>query len=150
MAEELTLRVITPEKVLVDTGASSVRVPATDGSMGIFPRHAGMVAALDPGQLTYRVGSETHDLFVAGGFAEVRDNTLRILTPAGEPPTDIDVERAREAEKRARERLKPRRTGVTAEEAEIDLVRAQASLRRSLMRQKIYGYGSRTGSGAGH
>ncbi len=145
MADELTLRVITPEKVLVDTGASSVRVPATDGSMGIFPRHAGMVAALAPGQLTYKAGGETHELFVAGGFAEGRDNTLRILTPAGEEPEAIDVERAKEAERRARERLKPSRTDVTAAEARIDLARADAALRRALMRQKVYGYGSKRG-----
>jgi F-type H+-transporting ATPase subunit epsilon len=145
MAEELTLRVITPEQVLVDTSASSVRLTATDGSMGIFPHHAGMVAALAPGGLTYKAGSEVHELFVAGGFAEVRDNTLRILTPAGEPPEEIDVERAKEAEVRARERLKPRRSDMTAEEAKLDLVRANAALRRSLMRQKVYGYGSKRG-----
>jgi F-type H+-transporting ATPase subunit epsilon len=142
---ELTLRVITPEKVLVDTSASSVRVPATDGSMGIFPRHAGMVVALEPGLLVYKVGNESHELFVAGGFAEVRKNTLRILTPAGEPPAAIDVERARAAEERARARLKPARTGMTAAEAEIDLARADAALRRALMRLKVHGYGSKQG-----
>lgn len=140
MAEELTLRVITPEKVLIDTNASSVRVPATDGSMGVFPRHASMVAALGEGQLSYTVGGASHDLFVAGGFAEVRDNTLRILTPAGERPEEIDLDRARESERRARERLKPRRTDMTAEEAKVDIARANAALRRAIMRLKVRGY----------
>lgn len=145
MAEELTLRIITPERTVVDTPASSVRMPATDGSMGVFPRHAAMVAALDAGELLYKQDGKEHQLFVAGGFAEVRDNTLRILTPAGEQPEEIDVERAQQAEARARERLKPQRTDVTAEEAEVDIARAQAALRRAMMRLKVYGYASKQG-----
>ena len=43
----LTLRIITPEEVVLDETVDSVSVTATDGSMGIHPRHAGMVAALD-------------------------------------------------------------------------------------------------------
>ncbi len=145
MAEELTLRIITPERTVVDTPASSVRIPATDGSMGIFPRHAAMVAALDAGELFYKQDGKDHQLFVAGGFAEVRDNTLRILTPAGEKPEEIDVERAKQAEARARERLKPLHVGLTADSPEIDLLRANTALRRSLMRLKVYGYGSKGG-----
>jgi len=139
MASELTLRVITPEKVVIDTTATSVRVTATDGSMGIFPRHAPMVAALDAGPLSFTANGREHMLFVAGGFAEVRGNTLRILTAAGEDPSEIDVERARSAEERARERLKPARTGMTAAEAKIDIARANAALRRAIMRLKVHG-----------
>jgi F-type H+-transporting ATPase subunit epsilon len=139
MAEELTLRVITPERMVVDTPATSVQIPAIDGSMGVFPKHAAMVAALDSGMMTYTVGGAIHSIFVAGGFADVRDNTLRILTPAGEPPEEIDEDRAREAEARARERLKPRRSDMTADEAAVDIVRANAALHRAIMRLKVRG-----------
>lgn len=141
MAEELTLRVITPEKMVVDVPASSVQIPATDGSMGIFPKHAAMVASLDSGMLSYTSNGQTHEMFVAGGFADVRDNTLRILTPAGEPPAEIDETRAKEAEARARERLKPKRSDMTAEEAAVDIARANAALRRAIMRLKVRGGG---------
>lgn len=137
---ELTLRIITPERVVLDTTAASVRVPATDGSMGIFPRHAGMVAALDTGELVYKESGREERLFISGGFAEVRGGTIRVLTAAGERPSEIDVERARAAEERARERLKPRRTDMTAEEATVDLARASAALRRAIMRLKVHGY----------
>jgi F-type H+-transporting ATPase subunit epsilon len=140
MSKELTLRIITPERVVLDTTAASVRVPATDGSMGIFPRHAGMVAALDGGVLSYKSGGREERLFISGGFAEVRSNTVRILTSAGEKPSEIDLERAKAAEERARERLKPRRTDLTAEEATIDIARAQASLLRAIQRLKVHGY----------
>ena len=72
-------------------------------------------------------------------------NTLRILTAAGEAPSDIDVERAQQAETRARKRLKPRRDDMTAEEAQVDIARASAALRRAIMRLKVHGYGSRAG-----
>ena len=100
MPAELTLRVITPDKIALDAPVSSVRLPALDGQMGVLPRHANMVTALDTGDLIYRGpgGSEEH-LFVSGGFAEVRGGTtLRVVTEAGERPEEIDEERARAAE----------------------------------------------------
>jgi F-type H+-transporting ATPase subunit epsilon len=74
-------------------------------------------------------------MFVAGGFAEVRNNTLRIVTQAGELVGDIDVERAEASAKRARERL--RVTGTAAKAGELDSLRAQAALRRALQRMRM-------------
>lgn len=134
MAGELTLRVITPDGIVVDETAESVRFPALDGLMGVLPRHAPLVAALDSGELSYRSGGNQQSLFIAGGFAEVRDNTVRLVTQAGERADEIDEERAREAERRARERLEEARgAGVK----EIDLVRAQAALRRAMLRLSV-------------
>lgn len=131
MAPSLQLRVITPERVAVDTPVDSVRIPALDGSMGILPRHAAMVAALDVGELIYRVNGREHYVFISGGFAEVRDNAVRVVTQSGELAQEIDEKRAREAEARARERLEHVR--ATAGEP-LDLLRAELSLRRALMR----------------
>ena len=75
MADTLTLRVITPESIAVDATASAVQFPALDGGMGILPRHAAMVAALDSGALTWTEGGQEKEMFVSGGFAEVRDDS---------------------------------------------------------------------------
>lgn len=131
MAGELTLRIITPEKIALDTVADSVRVPAADGSMGILKRHAPMVAALDSGLLRFKADGQETVMFVAGGFAEVRSNTVRVVTEAGERAQEIDVERALAAEKRARERLAAR---TSPGRDPVDLLRAEASLRRAIMR----------------
>ena len=133
MAGELTLRVITPDRIALDTTADSVVFPGVDGLIGVLPRHAAMVAALDAGPLTYTAGGTKHTLFISGGFAEVRDNTVRFVTQAGELAQHIDLERAREAEKRARERLEQARAGAE----DIDFVRAEAALRRALMRLRV-------------
>jgi len=132
---KLTLRVITPDRIALDTQAEMVQVPAVDGSMGFLPRHANLVAALDLGDLTWREGGQTRHLFVSGGFVEIKGDTVRVVSEAGERPEEIDVERAREAEKRARERLdQGRGTG-----AQLDILRAELALRRAQVRLRLAG-----------
>ena len=137
----LTLRIITPESVILDEAVDSVSVTATDGGMGIFPMHAGMVTALDPGELSYKTSSGEESMFVAGGFAEVRGDTVRVLTAAGEDWTEIDEARAHEAERRARERLNV--TSSTSKLDGVDMARARASLQRALARLRLHGRRSR-------
>ena len=137
----LTLRIITPEAVVLDEVVDSVSVTATDGSMGIHPRHAGMVAALGPGELRYKTPGGEESLFIAGGFAEVRGDTVRVLTAAGERWNEIDEERAREAEKRARERLDMSKESSRRDA--VDMIRARASLQRALARIRLYSRRSR-------
>ena len=132
----LTLRIITPESVLLDTTADAVRITALDGGMGILPRHAPMVTALGAGELSYTNGGQESSLFVAGGFCEVRDNTVRVVADASERPEDIDVERAERARERAHARIHGVR--VEGEEAvDLDLVRAEFAMRKALVRMKI-------------
>jgi F-type H+-transporting ATPase subunit epsilon len=131
---QLSLRVITPEKIAVDTQVESVRLPLLDGSAGVLPRHAPMIAALDIGLLFFRTpGGPEQQMFVSGGFAEVRGDVVRVVTQAGERPEEIDEERALEAEKRARERLDRRMSGRSPGEA-IDALRAETALKRALFR----------------
>ncbi len=148
MSGSLTLRVITPDRIVVDTTVSAVKFPALDGSMGILPRHATMVAALDAGALSWTPAGEHGDpggnhggdhghMFVSGGFAEVRAGTVRIVTEASEPASEIDVERAERSAQRARERLRGGGTEISL--LEFDQLRAEGALRRALMRKLVAG-----------
>jgi F-type H+-transporting ATPase subunit epsilon len=140
MAGTLTLRVITPDRIALDTQVQSVRIPGVDGSIGILPRHAPMVAALDAGLLHYRIDGKESVLFVSGGFAEVRGENLRVVTEAGEKREEIDEARCRESEQRARARL----AGTLAPEGgePLDLDRAEASLRRAIWRLRAVAHES--------
>lgn len=135
MAGSLTLRVITPERIVLDVTADSVRFPGIDGATGILPGHAAMVAALGPGDLSFASAGQTDSMFVSGGFAEVRENTVRVVTEASEAPTDIDVDRARASAERAKERLKELTT--VAGSAKVDAARARAALQRAMARLKV-------------
>lgn len=127
----LTLRIVTPEKVVVEMAARSVRVPGEDGSFGVLPRHATMVALTDTGTLHVRDDSNQEHLFlIHDGFAEVRDNVVTILSRSAELPDQIDLERAQRAAERARELMR-------GQVADVDMVRATAALRRALMREKL-------------
>jgi F-type H+-transporting ATPase subunit epsilon len=134
MPDSITLRVITPERIALDTTASSVVLPGKDGKLGVLPRHAPLVTALAPGELVWQSGGKRERMCVSGGFAEVRDNTLRVVTEASERPDEIDVNRAKEAEQRARERLRTRSSGS---ELAFDELRAEAALYRALARQFV-------------
>ncbi len=134
MAESITLRIITPDRIVLDQQVSSVKIPALDGSMGVLPRHAPMVAALGAGELDYTTEGTEQAMFIAGGFAEVRDNTVRIVTDASESPTDIDLARADAAAERARDLLK-----ASARDSKVDMIRAEYALQRALLRRRIAG-----------
>jgi F-type H+-transporting ATPase subunit epsilon len=72
--------VVTPEKVVLEKEASMVVVPAFDGEIGILPGHAASVARLGPGELRLSTGTEKTRLFIDGGFCQVQDNVVSILT----------------------------------------------------------------------
>jgi F-type H+-transporting ATPase subunit epsilon len=135
MSGPITLRVVTPERVVLDTTVTSVIFPGLDGSTGVLKGHAPLVAALGVGELAFRdEAGQVTGLFVAGGFAEVRNDTVRIVTEASEPPTEIDLERAEEAAKRARKRIEEFQ-GVPGDD--FDLTRAEYALQRALTRQRL-------------
>ena len=128
----LTLRVITPERIAIDTEVEKVTLPLLDGEAGVLPRHAPMIAALDVGRLRFATpGGPPQEMFVSGGFAEVRGETVRVVIQSGETADEIDEERALAAEKRARERID---AGTLQGTEAIDLLRAQAALRRAILR----------------
>jgi F-type H+-transporting ATPase subunit epsilon len=129
------LRVVSPESVLLEAEVSSVRFPGGDGFFGVLPRHAAMVSLTDSGPLTSRTSAgETLEYLVHDGFAEVRGGALTILTRSAEKPADVDLERARRAAERARERIRNDRT-------KVDYARAYSALRRAIAREK---YGRRS------
>ena len=138
MAGNLTLRVITPEKIILDETVDTLRIPGIDGSMGILPRHAAMVAALDAGELRYTQGGKHTYLFVGKGFAEVRGSTVRVVTDVGEAASDIDVERAKASAERAKDRMRTRKVDGPDP---YDLLRAEAAMRRAIQRLRVAKYG---------
>ncbi len=81
---ELQVRVVSPDSVLYDGLASSVVAPAWDGTLGVLPGHAPMIALLGSGELTIdHAGGGSERFFVAGGVLKVEGNDLTILTEYG-------------------------------------------------------------------
>lgn len=105
LPSRLELRIVTPERLIVNETVDEVVLPSVEGYLGARPGHAPLLAQLDIGQITYRVGDRQHALAVAGGFAEVLRGSVQVLAESCEPAGEIDVERARADKARAEAEL---------------------------------------------
>lgn len=122
------LDVITPDKKAFSGEVKFVVVRTELGELGILPRHADLVAALEIAPLRIDLPDGTrHFMANFGGFMEIKNNVITIVTPNCELPDEIDEDRAKRAKARAEERLKSRN-------ADIDFHRAELALQRSLLR----------------
>jgi F-type H+-transporting ATPase subunit epsilon len=130
--EKLKLEVVTPAKVVVKADVDMVVAPGTQGEFGVLPGHVLFLSGLIPGELRYTSGTEKEFLAVSGGFAEISDDRVSILVDAAEKASDIDVERAKRAAERAKERMAKDRA-----REDIDFRRAEAALQRALVRLKV-------------
>jgi F-type H+-transporting ATPase subunit epsilon len=91
MAGTLRCSVVTPESSVFDEGAAQVTVPAHDGEVGILPGHARLLARLGVGELRIRQDGKTHRMFVEGGFVQVADDRVTVLTDTACAIEQIDV-----------------------------------------------------------
>ncbi len=128
---KLHLEVVTPEKVMVSEDVEIVVAPGTLGEFGVLKGHVPFLSGILPGRLRYTSGGRTERFSVTTGFAEVSNDRVSVLVDAAEKAGDIDMERAQKAEERARERLAKDRS------EDIDFLRAEAALKRAIMRIKV-------------
>jgi F-type H+-transporting ATPase subunit epsilon len=134
MAEkELLLEVVTPDRLVLSTEADVVVCPGVEGQFGVLAGHIPFLSALEIGEMYYRKGGQTEYLAVSGGFAEVTGSKVTIVAEAAEKGREIDVDRAMRAKERAEKRL------ASAKAEEVDWTRAEAALRRSMVRAKVAG-----------
>ena len=126
----IRLDIVTAERLVYSEDVDVIVAPGVDGELAILPRHAPLMTALQPGELRVKQSGEEFSLAVTGGFLEVRPDRVTVLADAAERAEEIDIERAEEAKRRAEERLGKSIT-------ETDLARAEAALRRSLIRIKV-------------
>ena len=134
MAEkQLLLEVVTPDRLVLSTEADVVVCPGVEGQFGVLPGHIPFLSALEIGEMYYKAGGKTEYLAVSGGFAEVTGEKVTIVAESAEMGREIDVERAKRALERAEKRL------AAAKTENIDWARAEAAMRRSLMRSKVAG-----------
>ena len=95
--ETFQCTVVTPERPVLDVPATFVAFPAHDGEMGVLVNRAPLVAKLGAGPLRVESGEQKHVLFIDGGFAQMVDNRLTILTEQAKTAGEIDVSAATRA-----------------------------------------------------
>ena len=76
----LTVSVVSPERTLFEGEAESIVAPAFDGQVGILTNHAPMLTLLGTGELRLTASGGDRKFTVSGGFLEVADNRVRVVT----------------------------------------------------------------------
>ena len=88
--------VVTPEETVLDSNADFVVVPLFDGEVGIARDHSPMMGRLGYGELRIRSGDQTSHHYVDGGFVQVANNVISVLTSCAMPSDQVEAEVAEE------------------------------------------------------
>lgn len=96
MADKLRLKIITPDSLVFDGEVEEIVAPGELGEFGVLPGHVPFLSALFPGRLRFRAEGSGETVFIVhGGLADVKDDTVSVLTDLAERPEDVDVSAAR-------------------------------------------------------
>ena len=101
---QLQCIVVTPEKTLRDTPAEFVAVALFDGEIGIAPGHTPLIGRLGSGEMRVTHAGKTDRYYVEGGFIEVLDNVVSVLSSRAIPAEELDERVAMEQLETARSR----------------------------------------------
>jgi len=134
VSDAIDLEIVTPERKILAVKASEVVVPGIEGYFGVLPGHAPFLTRIGVGEITYKDATGTHYLAAAEGFVEVLPNRVTILARICEPAREIDIERAREAKRRAEEAMKQ-----AAKLSDQDMLMVELSMKRALTRLLVAG-----------
>ena len=139
MAEKLSLEVVTPFRTVLNEDVNSVTLPGIEGEMGILPEHVPLLTILDAGIMSYVNGNgKTQAIAVHWGYAQVDGNNVRVLAELAETSAEIDLPRAQEAEKKAKELLQSGKpTSLDWEDEESRQKVYENKLQRSIVRQAV-------------
>jgi F-type H+-transporting ATPase subunit epsilon len=132
--ENLRCVIVTPERSVYDDMADFVAIPMYDGELGVLPGRAPLIGRLGFGELRVQKGANTHRFFLDGGFVQILDNTISLLTQRAIPEQELKVADALATLDAALER------GPTPEEQETQLkrqARARAQLRMARRREQV-------------
>lgn len=129
MKDGIHLEIATAGGTVYDDTVSYVELPFSGGSVGVLRDHAPMLGAIEDGVVTARKANGAEEFIAVNlGVANIVHNEVTLLVRTAERAEDIDLARAEESERRARERLSDK-------SGDWDMKRAQIALHRALARQ---------------
>jgi F-type H+-transporting ATPase subunit epsilon len=142
MAEAPTIHVdiVSAEGELFSGAATMVFAAASQGDLGIYPRHAPLLTLLKPGEVRVRTpDGEEHHFFVGGGALEVQPSKVTVLADTALRAKDIDEAAALAAKQRAEDALRDKASHISIAEAQAELARAAAQLKLLERLRKLRG-----------
>ena len=133
----INVEIVSAEGEIFSGEAEMVFAPARLGEVGIAPRHAPLLTDLIPGEVRVQMAEEDEKLFyVTGGVLEVQPHLVTVLADSALRADQLDESAALAARERAREVLEGRHGEVDLEQAQAEMVEAEARYRAA---QKLKG-----------
>ncbi|MDE2399831.1 MAG: ATP synthase F1 subunit epsilon [Patescibacteria group bacterium] len=137
MTKQLKLKIITPEKLILEEMVDQVSLPTTEGEITILPDHIPLISGLASGDVVAVTGGEYVPMAVVGGFIEVKKGDtgiteVAILADFAEHLSEISDEKIAQAKNKAEEMRK-----AMENKEHVDFEHFEAELERSLTRVKI-------------
>ncbi len=142
MAGALNLKIITPDRIVLDEQVEEVSAHAIDGAFQVLPNHEPLITALAVDVIRYKTQGVEHSAAVMGGLFEVGENTITVLSDLAELDTEIDAARAHD------EKAKAEADKITKTD-KIELYLSEMALSKAMARLKAVELGNRRRRG-GH
>lgn len=126
------LEIVTPDRSFFSGEVEMVIVRGIEGDLAILDNRSPLITPLSIGKVrVFEDDKKTERVAaVVNGYISINEEKTTIITDSAEWPEEIDIDRAKEAKKRAEERLKKRSEGT-------DVLRAELALKRAINRLNI-------------
>ena len=138
MAHTINVDIVSAEGQIFAGEASMVFVPATQGEIGIAPRHAPLLTTLKAGEVRVQsAAGEEQSFYVGGGALEIQPTRVTVLADTAARAKDLDEAQAMAAKARAEAALSDRKEQIDIVEAQMELARAVVQLKMIERLRKI-------------
>jgi F-type H+-transporting ATPase subunit epsilon len=127
----LLLEIVTPERLAYSDTVDAVVLPGSEGELGVLPHHAPLVTTLGLGELRIRKGGQEESFAIVGGFLQVRPDKVVVMAETADMASEIDLEKAHEAQREAQRALE------SGYHEGADLAAARAALQQALLRIRV-------------
>lgn len=137
MSKKIKLKVVTPERLILEELVDEVIIPTTEGEIAILPDHIPLIGALKSGDIVGINDGESIPIAVVGGFVEINKNgdgitTVAILADFAEHISEISEDTIEKAKERAEELKKKMH-----DKEDVDFEHFESELERMVTRIKI-------------
>lgn len=130
--KQLKLKIITPDRTVLEEMVDQVSLPTMEGEITILPGHIALVSALKSGDIVAKKNGDDIPMAVSGGFIEIHDDEVAVLADFAEHVSEISEDALEKAKARATEILAMKKNADS-----VDFEHFEAELERSLTRVKI-------------
>lgn len=125
MRETFMTHILAADRKFYEGPLESLIVPTNEGQYGILAKHRNVITATVPGVLKYKLpNQEFKTAAVSSGLVKIENGEVLILVDSCERPEEIDVNRAKKAEAKAKEELLQKKSIQEHQSAKLHLARA--------------------------